>query len=83
MKISVRPLQWVNIEGTGTYFSAPSAIGTYRITHYRGMKDGYKLEFPLSFSSYFDSLDEAKAASMADYEKIILSAIDLDKFTMP
>lgn len=72
--LEVLPLDWR--EESRSWFRAPSELGAYQITHYAGMKsEGFKLEYGGGLTSYFNTLEAAKAAAQADYAQRILSAI--------
>lgn len=71
VKLAVKPLEWKH-EDSADF--ALSILGTYFITS--GRPDGrYRLATAYSNGALFDSVDEAKAAAQADYERRILSAI--------
>jgi hypothetical protein len=71
----VKPLEWRE-EGK-SWYRAPSVLGAYSITEYRGMQTGgFKLEYGGGLTSYFNTIDKAKDAAFADYQERILSAID-------
>lgn len=69
-------LEWRGTEGV--WAKADALFGaTYRITEYAGMAKPFKLE-TVGFvgpHGHYGTLDDAKAAAQADYERRILSAL--------
>lgn len=74
---SVKPLEWQeSIEGyaKGQWF-ADSIFGEY-CTYMHGPSGRAWLQGPQPLREFFDTIDEAKAAAQADYERRIRSALD-------
>jgi hypothetical protein len=72
--VRVKPLEWR--EEAKHWLRASSVLGAYSITEYSGMRsEGFKLEYGGGLTSYFNNLDEAKAAAQADYSARILAAL--------
>jgi len=78
----VRALEWRGSEGI--WHKADAAFGGYyRITEYSGMRKPFKLEtcgwWSVEAAGLYESLDGAKAAAQADYERRVLSALEPTK----
>ncbi|WP_052194623.1 hypothetical protein [Aureimonas altamirensis] len=73
----VKVLDWKQERWSRELFRAHSAVGTYRITEYAGMRQPFKLEGVMA-GIHYETLDAAKAAAQADYTARILSALNLD-----
>jgi hypothetical protein len=70
--VVVKALEW---RGEYACFNASTVVGVYVITEYKGMKQPFKLECPSILSVHFDTLEAAKAAAQADYQRRIRSAL--------
>lgn len=72
--VKVKPLEW-NHGYASVMFG-----GGYLVTYYAGMEEPAKLEtrgwWDGEPNGYFKTVDEAKAAAQADYERRILSALE-------
>jgi hypothetical protein len=73
----IKQLEWDDYDGV--YFDSISAVGHY-IVFDGGKFSEASYRFALSYNGnlvdYFESLDEAKAAAQADFERRIMECLD-------
>lgn len=72
--VRVKPLEWDNNGVPHT--KAVSAVGLYTIN----VTSGHRYQLNRNYTtpgSFFDTIEQAKAAAQADYERRILSTLDL------
>ena len=76
MDVKVKALEWQDI---GSLFIAETAIGSYEVIVFDAVGISTRLELPMprNIPMWFSSGEEAKAEAQADYERRILSALEI------